>query len=183
MTSTDIKIASNALLLLGHQPIASFDEPTAGAEVASNLYESSYKTLLTQYRWRFATKKAVAARLAQSPLDDYTYMYQIPTDCLYLISTDDRDYEIYGDKIYSNYSTLNIEYIYDVTPDKLPAYYVKMFEFFLASQFATPITGDLNKADMYYKMYEKQLRIAKYTDSSQRPNGVIESNPYVDVRY
>jgi hypothetical protein len=182
MTSTDIKLASNALILLGHQPISSFTEPTAGAEVASNLYESSYKTLLTQYMWRFATKKAVAARLSTTPINEFDYMYQIPTDCLYLIETSDFNYELFEDKIYSNSAELNIEYIYDVSPDRLPAYYVKMFEFFLASQFSIPVTGDMNKADLYYKMYEKQLRIAKFTDASQRPNNVIESTPYTDVR-
>ena len=57
-STSAIQISSNALILLGHPPIASFEEPGAGAQAASNLYEQSYLNLLTIHRWRFATKKA-----------------------------------------------------------------------------------------------------------------------------
>jgi len=183
MTATDIKIASNALLLLGHQPISSFEEPTAGAEVASNLYESTYKSALTTYRWRFATKKAQAARLAGTPLNDFSYMYQLPTDCLYLIKTSAQVYEIFEDKIYANVPTLDIEYIYNVSSDKLPSYYVKALEFFLASQFAIPVTGSMEKAQLFEKAYSDQMRLARHADSSQRPSEPIQYSPYTDVRY
>ena len=61
-----IQLASNALLLLGHDPISSFTESTAGAQIASNLYETTYESLLTQHRWRFASKQAIASILALS---------------------------------------------------------------------------------------------------------------------
>jgi len=182
MTATDIKIASNALLLLGHEPISSFEEPTAGAQVASNLYESTYDSMLTTYRWRFASKKAQAARLADTPLNEYSYKYQIPTDCIYLIQTSTHDYEIFEDKIFCNDETLQIEYTYKVSSDKLPAYYVKALEFFLASQFAIPITGDLNKADLFMKAYASQARLARNSDATQRPSTPISSSPYTDTR-
>jgi len=37
-TTSSISLASNALLLLGHETIASFDEGTSGATIADNLY-------------------------------------------------------------------------------------------------------------------------------------------------
>jgi len=36
-TTSDISLSSNALLLIGHDTIASFEESTAGATIASNL--------------------------------------------------------------------------------------------------------------------------------------------------
>ena len=182
MTATDIKIASNALLLLGHEPISSFEEPTAGAQVASNLYESTYDSMLTTYRWRFASKKVKAARLAGTPLNDFSYKYQIPSDCLYLIKTSAPDYEIFEDKIFCNDTTLDIEYTYKVSSDGLPAYYVKALEFFLASQFAIPITGDINKANLFDQAYAKQSRMARHADATQRPSDAIAYSPYTDVR-
>jgi len=181
--TTDVQIASNALILLGHQPIASFTEPTAGAEVASNLYQSSYDSMLTTYRWRFATKKAQLARLSAAPINEWSYAYQLPTDLLYVINTQSSsNYEIYGDKLYTNAQTESIDYIYSVSPDKLPAYYVKALELFLAMQFAIPVTGDTDKATIYQRMYEKQMKVARYTDSTQRPQDSFVDSPYTDVR-
>jgi len=183
-STTSISLASNALLLLGHESIASFDEQTAGATIASNLYESSYYSVLTTYRWRFATKKAVLARLSNAPLNSYSYQYQLPVDCLYVITPlNVIDYEIYEDKIFCNETTLEIDYTYKVAEDRLPAYFIKMFEFFLSAQFALPITGSLDKMKAMQQAYMHQLRMAKYADSSQRPSDTFVANPYIDVRY
>ena len=184
-TATDIQIASNALLLLGHEPIASFEEPTAGATIAANLYDSSYKSMLTTYRWRFATKSSVQlARLATASDENYSYSFQLPADLLYLQRVTDRNlnYEIYGDKLHTNQTTVSIDYTYDVAADKLPAYYVKSLEFFLSTQFALSLTGDLNKMQAFERAYSYQLKQAKFADGTQRPNRSFEDNPYVDVR-
>jgi hypothetical protein len=180
--AADISLASNALILLGHEPIASFTETTAGAQVAENLFENSYKSILTTHRWRFATKQAQLARLAAAPLSAFNHQFQMPSDLLYLIRGI-RNYEVYEDKIYANEQTMEIEYIYDISADRLPSYYAKMFEFYLASQFAIPITGDIEKASFYTQQYEKALVRAKFADSSQRPNDAFIDSPYTDVRY
>lgn len=180
---SDIQLASNALILLGHEPISSFEEPTAGAQVASNLFKSSYEHALTMHRWRFAAKKVKLARLTAVPLGEYAYKHQLPTDCLYVIKALSGDYEIYEDKLYSNTPEETIDYIYKVASDRLPAYFVKMCEFFLASQFALTITGDINKTTVMTQIFEKMYRQARFLDSTQRPADSFEDNPYVDVRW
>lgn len=182
-STSAIQISSNALILLGHPPISSFDEPGAGAQGASNLYERSYLNLLTIHRWRFATKKALLARLSASPLNGYKYQFQLPNDLLYLIKKEDGfNYEVYGDKLYSDNLTESIDYIYRVNEDNLPPYFVKMFEFFFASQLAIPVVGNTSRAEYYASMYEMQLKRAKFADSTQRPGDTFTQNPYVDVR-
>ena len=182
-STTDVGIASNALILLGHQPIASFTEPTAGAEVASNLFETTYQALLTSHRWRFASKQAVLSRLTATPIHGFNYQFQLPIDIIYLTQlVESADYEIYGDKLYTNSPTATIDYTYNVAPDKLPAYYIKALEFLLASQFAVPVTGDIDKAKLYHTMYLDQLRKAKFADSTQRPQDTFMDSPYTDVR-
>jgi len=182
-TTSSISLASNALLLLGHETIASFDEGTAGATIAANLYETSYLSLLTNHRWRFATKKAQLARLVDEPLNEYKYAFQLPSDCIYLIKTTSRQYQIYGSKIYSNYLTMEADYIYRVGEDNLPPYFSKMFEFFLASQFAVPLTRSIDLATLYGGFYSTALKSAKFADSTQHPQVSFVDNPYVEVRY
>lgn len=183
--STSISIASSALVLIGHSTINSFDDGTAGATVANQFYNTSYEALLQLHRWRFATKQATLTRLSEEPLmDEYTYTFQLPTDMLYLIKTEHTaNYEVYEDKLFSNHINMKIDYIFKPKEDKLPAYFVKMMEFYLASQFAVPVTGNATRAQTYMIAYEKSLLQAKHIDSSQRPNRAIRSNPYINVRF
>jgi hypothetical protein len=178
-----IKINSNALLLLGHSPISSFSDPGSGAQVASNLYESTLTAMLEDHRWRFATKKVQLAQLAQAPDNEFTYQYQLPTDLIKFIKIyEGGDYEIYGDKVYTNRNTCNIDYVFRIDETFFRPSFTKALEYHLAAQYAVPVTGNASRGGHYNDMYEKQLRRAKHTDSSERPNTGIIDSPFTDVR-
>lgn len=181
--TSSISIASNALLLLGSQPISSFDDGTTQATIAANLYEGSYLSMLTSHRWRFATKQTKLARLTAKPSNGYTSAFQIPSDCIYVIKTSTVDYEVYGSLIHANAEELFLEYTYKVDESKLPPYFTKTLEFFLAEQFAVSLAGSIDKGLYFGKMYENQLKKAKFADSSQRPPDSIYDSPYITERY
>ena len=183
MTSK-VSICSNALILLGDAPISSFDEPGAGAQAASNLYDSSYKNLLSMHRWRFATKKKLLSRLSTAPQNQYQYQYQIPTDCIAPITNYPiTDYEIYEDKIYSNNNKFELDYIYKVDESKLPDFFIKTMEFYMAMQFAIPVTGNSTRLGEMQQLFTQQLRHAKNIDSTIRPNAGVFDSPFVSIRY
>lgn len=186
-TTSSISTASNALLLLGHTPISSFTDGDTGSTIAANLYENSYLAILTSHRWRFATKTQELARLVETPLNDrYKYVYQLPSDLLYLqtINGNETDlYNIYESKLYTNETKVIADYTYRISEDKLPPYFSKMFEFYLAAQFAIPLTGDMAKGDYYSKMYLHEIKRAKYADSTQQPQNLFTDSAYVQVRY
>ena len=183
--TSPISICSNALLLLGHTPISSFDEAGSGAQVASNLYESSYRNLLSLHRWRFATKTARLSRLTTTPPHSYQYMFQLPSDLIMVINIEGNNqiFEIYGDKLYTNDSDVYLDYIYRVDESFLPPWFTKTMEFFLAMQFAIPVTGNSTRAGEYSGFYEAQLKRAKNIDSSERTNISIISSPFTEVRH
>jgi len=52
-----IDFSSNALLLVGDNPISSFTEPGAGAQAAANLYPQVKQKLLAYTNWSFALKQ------------------------------------------------------------------------------------------------------------------------------
>ena len=183
--TSSISLASNALLLLGGSTISSFTDGTSGSQIAANLYENSYLSQLTNHRWRFATKTAQLARLVETPINDYKYAFQLPSDLIYLQKTVDNIglYQIYGSKLYTNAETVTVDYTYRVDEDKLPPYFTKMLEFFLAAQFAVPLTGDMDKGNYYSKFYLNELKRAKYADSTQTPQDTFTPSAYVGVRY
>lgn len=181
--TSKIKIASNALVLLGHPPISAFTEPGAGVAAAANLYDVSYETMLTLTRWRFAVKIAPLSKLVEKPQNGFMYQYQLPSDMLYLIKTDShQDYEVYGDKLHSNQNSVTIEYTHKVDESFLPSYFTKAFEFYLAAQLAIPVTANTTRAEFYAKAHREQLSRAFYLDSSQRPQDYKETSEYIDVR-
>lgn len=176
-----VEMASNACLLLGANTISSFDEGTEG-KVATALYESTYRSVLSSFRWRFATKKAVLSRLAEVPLNEYQYQYQLPTNLITIIKGESGDnYDIYGDKLYTNLSSYSIDYIQRVDESLIPDYFILMFQFLLASQFAIPLTDNSTKAELYFRAYTEQYRIAKGIDSMQRPAVAIQNNPLIGL--
>lgn len=178
-----IKINSNALILLGHTPISTFSDPGSGAQVAANLYETSYRAMLSDHRWRFATKKVQLARLSTAPDNEFSYQFQLPTDLITLIKLQETgNYEIYGDKVYTNRTTCNIDYVYRIDESFLTPSFTKALEFFLAAQYAIPVTGNSTRMKEYTSLYEAQLRRAKHTDSAERPNTGIIDSPFTDVR-
>ena len=181
--TSSISIASNALLLLGSNPLSSFSEGTTQATLASNLYETSYLGLLTSHRWRFATKQARLARLSEKPLNGYEYAFQIPSDCIYVIKPSVGDYEVYESLIHANATEILLDYTYKVEESALPPYFTQALEFLLAAKFAVPLAGSLDKADFYFKQYEAQLKRAKYADSSQRPSDIVDDSTFITERY
>lgn len=183
MAFSKVQLASNALILLGDEPISSFTDAGAGAQTAANLYETSYLSMLSSHRWNFATKKATLARLAEAPRNEYKYQYQLPTDIVMLVTTYPvSTYRILGDKLYSDAETVEIDYIWKIPEDQFPSYFVKAFEFYLAAQFAVPITEDLNKAEVMNRFYERESRKARYADSQSQPAVPIQDDPYIRVR-
>ena len=181
--ATDISMCSNALLLIGHSTISSFTDPGAGPEVAANLYDTTYENLLTQHRWRFATAKRQLSQLTSSPLNEWQYAYTLPADYLTGFRVyPSTDYEIYENKLYSNENEIAIDYIFKPDESRLPAYFVKLMEFHLAAQFAIPVTDNTAKAEEYRRMYEDQLRRAKFIDSQARPSDGFVDSPFLEVR-
>jgi len=181
--ATSISMCSNALLLIGHGTISSFTEGSAGSRVASNLYDTTYENLLTLSRWRFATAKRDLGRLVDTPLNEWTYAYQLPADYLVAIKVyPQSDYEIYEDKLYSNLTEVALDFVFKPDESMLPPWFVKTMEYALASQFAIPITDNSTKAEEYRVQYEAQYKKARFVDAQARPNDAIVHSPFTEVR-
>jgi len=183
---TDIDMASNALLLIGDNPISSFTEPGAGAEVAAAIYPETYKKVLSEHPWSFALKEQQLSRLTSEPDDKtgYQYAYQAPTDMIRLWAIMPwSNYVIIGDLIYSNENDLLARYVYNVSETALPPHVVIAVQYKLASDFAISITESNSKSELYEAKYRNALAHARTIDSQGRPQESIIDSPFVDVRF
>ena len=181
--ASDIDIASNALQMIGADPISSFDDPGAGAAVAKALYEPLLEALLTRTYWRFAMKKQTLNLLSQTPENDFQFAHQIPTDSLKIYKVDPNGfYKLYRDLIYSNQNKLIADYVFRPETTLLPSHFVLAFTYKLASEFALSVTDNENKNAIYEEKFRLAMAEAYAADSQQNPQTPIVDQPFTDVR-
>ena len=182
---TAVTICSNALYLLAAEPISSFDDDTTEAQITKALYPTTYATFLTESNWNFATKQTTLSKLVEKPSDSrYTYAYALPSDMLSInFVSPNTDYRVHGNKIFSNSSKLDINYIYLCDESALSPSAVTALEYLIASKIAFPLTNDSQKTQIYNGMYIDALMRARYVDSQNDPNDAFDDNPLISVRY
>jgi hypothetical protein len=184
--ATSIDMSSNALVLIGDDPISSFSDPGAGAQAAANLYPDTYRSILAGHPWTFALKEVFLSKLTQTPddLTNYKSAFQLPTDLIRIWKImSHSNYDVVGTLVYSNEDELLCRYVYNVDEVKLPPQVVKAIEYKLASEFAMLVTEDINKSDFFERKYLNQIALARSIDSQGHPQEKIVDSPFVDVRH
>lgn len=184
--ASKINLISNALILIGDNPINTLVGNSRAQVVATNLYSNIVETELTKHRWGFARRKAQLSQTTGTPIDsDYAYIYQLPANLLVLIKVNpNTKYQIYGDKLYTNNSgAMYCDYIENVAESEWPVYFSKMIEYALATDFASSIRDSASSGQDMASKYILASRIARYTDSQQHPQDAIAHKPFLDVRY
>lgn len=179
---TEISIVSNALILIGAEPITSYEDSGDPGIVGKSLFHGAYHELLQSYDWDFARKVVSLSRLAGETLSGYSAKYQLPSDMLRMIDADSASYDILGSELHTNASTVQIEYVADVNVESAPIYFTNALEYTLAAKLAVPLTGDLNKSDYYSKIAISAQRKARHNDARQTPNLAIQSKPFLEAR-
>ena len=182
-TQSQISLISKALVLAGEKPCSSLSEDRYGVTVLANLFEIKYESLLQRNRWRFAMKKGSFSRLNVDPLNEWQYAFQIPSDCLLLVGqTYPQPYEVYGNRVYSNSSTFEAEYMFKPAINLLPAYFTLCLAYDLAQDALAPITeNDARAAQMRIKA-TAQYAVAQFADAQARPSRPIIDSPFTAAR-
>lgn len=182
--ATAIEICSNALILIGAAPISSFQDPGAGATAASNLYEDTLNRVLSEHYWRFAVKKQSLNRLSQEPLNEYKYAFQLPTDLITIITVRPfSNYQVFQKFLYSNFSDVELDYVFRPEEVDMPAYFTKALEYRLAADFAIAVTNDVSKNELWERKYLNELAHARSIDSRNTPPQPIVNQPFTDIRF
>ena len=181
--SSKIEIASNSLVRIGVPPISSLTEGGAAGIVANNLYEPTILAVLTESRWRFSAAKRLLARLTSKPLNEFSYAYQLPSDMILLYRTiPNVDYEIFENKLYSNMSSISVDYLFRPDESRWPPYFQLMIEYKLAAEFALTVTNNRSLHELFEQKYILQAKKARFADAQGRPADPIERSSYIEVR-
>jgi hypothetical protein len=190
-TSADspVDVSSRALILIGAEPITSFDDGNNEALVASNMYEDVARASLVNTRWRFATNQAVLNKLSDAPTGRYDSAYQIPSDSLMVHSVTVNDYPIlyqsYGNKIFCDADSsdeLILDYTFRVDEEFWPSYFVLAVEYALASVFAVALARDATLSQLMEEKGLMAMAKARGLDSQQQTNRTLNTSRFITQR-
>lgn len=199
---TGISICSDALILLGAKPISSFNDGTDESNTCDRLYPDIRDMTISMYPWSFSYKKVQLARLITTPTTEWEYEYQMPGDRLgnpraVVVSSEAnarpiKDFEIIGDKLMTNETTIYIDYPYQTPEFAMPQYFVQLLKYMMAWHLAYPVTEQQDKAVYWQGVAVGSpsengrggyFRQAMNMDSYGQPNQVIEDYALVAVRF
>ncbi len=184
-----IDICARALILIGAEPITSFDDNNNESLVSSNVYEDIARATLVSSRWRFSTNQAVLNRLTDAPTGRYDAAYQLPDGWLmtHAVTVSDNaiEYQTYGDKIYAN-EDVNSEVILDYTfraeEENFPSYFTIALEFELARIFAFSIARDSQLANLMGEQAQIAMMKARTIDSQQQTTRKLNTSRFIAQR-
>jgi hypothetical protein len=154
------------------------------ADSASRGFDLLYPTSISGKSWRFATKtQELNVLVDPPPISFWTYQMQLPSDYLAAVRTwYPIDYQIYGDRMYTNSNTVTLEYRYLPEITACPAYFINYFSLFLASWLANAVAENDTLASKLQAMMLDALNEALFTDSQSHPSPGIINNPIIRAR-
>jgi hypothetical protein len=183
-----ISICSNALQLLGDDPIASFSENTKRAQLCANLWPDCRDALLRAHPWTCLRKSTVLAAEATAYSSDWGYSYVLPGDWLRTVQIGERgardDFEQQGRRILADIGTLPLVYIAAITdPSQWDSQLVDAATAEMAARLAYPITQSASMAQVKRQEAEYKLRVAKAISGQDNPPEEWADSPFIDARY
>lgn len=188
MALSPVALCSRALMKIGAQPIQSFYDDTAEAEFALALYQPTRDALLSAYPWRFACVQTTLPQLEIPPLADFSYAFQLPNDCLRVLSVGDQGssrglvYRRIGTTLHSDASHMILNYIARVEESVTPPYFEQALMVRLAAEFCLPLTENSSRADMLYRLAQNEFDAAKRIDAQQDTPRAIEDFSLINAR-
>ena len=193
MTSTRansaIDIASRALVLIGAEPITSFDSSSTEALVATNMYEDTVRAMLSTARWRFATEQAVLNQLSDVPTGRFDIAHQLPANLLVLhgVTINDNliEFTVYGDKVFSDSTTsdtLVADFTFRADEVDFPSYFSLALQYSLASIFATSIARDDRLMQLMETKANQLMAKARNIDAQQQTTRKLVTSRFISNR-
>ena len=173
--SSSVDISNQALLMLGAQPIVSFDDQTVEANALQVLYEPAKAQVLRSYPWRCATKNATLAQLAGDPIPpEWSYAFALPDDSLRILGVYSLDqvrseaaWTLEGRSILTRQANVAARYVYDIEEPLLDGHVEMALAAKLALDLSYTLTGSNNRETAMYQLYDQKLNEARVTDRQE----------------
>ena len=188
MALSDIALCARALIRLGAQPISSFNDGSAEAEICNALYPQSRDALLSAYGWNFATTQSQLSELTETPIVGYSKTYALPNDFLRALTAGDGavnsgvDYRIMKGKLYTDSTSIVLTYIFRPDEYEFPPFFDSVLIARLAAELCIPLTENTSRFEAMARLAETEFSRARQLDAQQDRPQTLQNFPLDDVR-
>lgn len=184
-----VDICNSALLRLGAERISSINEPSKEANLCKEQYQRSHRDLLRSHPWNFAVRRKQLGRLEESPAFEFSHAYQLPNDCIRVLAIDrenikdENEFQIEGDKILTDLSSLKIKYISNVQdPRKFDFNYKELLALKLAKDIAYSVTQSSNLVQLITNDFERAYMDARSFNAQEGTPQEISAEDWLNAR-
>jgi hypothetical protein len=188
-SNSPVDICSRALILIGAEPITSFDDGNNEALISSSMYEDVAQAALVNTRWRFATDQLILNRLSDAPTGRYDASYQIPSDSLMIhtltVNGFNIEFQTYSDNLFCDAVASDVviaDYTYRVLEQYWPSYFNLAVQFQLASVFAVSLARDASLSQMMDQKGALLMAKARGIDSQAQTNRKLDTSRFISNR-
>lgn len=185
--ATDVSICSNALLMLGDQPINDFNEDNTRTTLCVNLYPQVRLAALRSHPWNCAKKMDQLAPEIAAPPFDYAYQYALPSDWLRTLQVGEYgcevDHRTFGRKILADVNPLPLVYLFANTNEGTwDAMLVHGVSLMMKAALAYPITKSASLASACMEDALNYLKTCRAVDGQDDPPETMGDFPLLRAR-
>ena len=188
-SNSPVDICSRALILIGAEPITSFDDGNNEALISSSMYEDVAQAALVNTRWRFATDQLVLNRLSDAPTGRYEASYQMPSNSLMIhaltVNGFNIEFQTYSDNLFCDADASDevvADYTYRVLEQYWPSYFIMSVQFQLASVFAISLARDGSLSQLMDQKAALLMAKARGVDSQSQTNRKLDTSRFISNR-
>lgn len=181
---------NSALRKLGAESITAPSDNSNRARLVSASYEIQLEKLLTAHPWNKAIDYVELAAIDPTPADlyEYAYVFQLPSDCLRVLSTSAGSRECWEEisdsRLAADESELTVKYIRKVEDvSALGAQFCEALAWAVAFDVAYSFTQSATMVQLCKDEHEKAVRAARSYDAQVGSVKVVEANDWLDARH
>jgi hypothetical protein len=169
MSATDVSICSNALLLLGANPINDLSENLDRARLASNLFPTVRDAIIRSFPWNCCITRVVLSPEVTAPAFDWAFKYTLPSDFVKVMSVGELGYEeefrIEGRELFTDANPCYLRYVFQNTNvGSFDAGLVRVLTLAMAASMAYGITQSTSLKQDLDQQLQLALRQARAVD-------------------
>lgn len=191
MAVSEVKICNSALIKVGSTTITSLTEDSKPARACNEQYAKLRDEVLSAHPWNFAISRKSLGQTSNTPIWEFDYEYQIPSDVLRILKIDSTlDWQVEvnavsGAKvIVTDDPEMNIKYIKRVTDTTL---FTPYFDEVLATRVAADIsyymTQSTSLMESLMKAYQVMLAQARSFDAQEGTPPEVEADDWLNSRF
>lgn len=199
--NSDISICAEALLSLGAQPIADFDENNDSARACANIYATARDDLLRRHYWNCCIKRQIGSPDTQPPAWGYAKRFPVPSDLITLLGVVvipeasqpgmpamapayTQDYTMEGRAVLANYNSIGFHYVYrNSNVATWDSGLIRMMILRMRWALAYTITKDLTVEAAAAQTFAAELKSYKTADGMETPPWELIGDSLMEARY